>query len=106
MSWTICFPVAKDRVTVDGNRWICITIPIYYIPRLIVKPDPPPFFNHPDFDKEKVLQMETLATIDELAGKLPAELSRDIQHSVAAHMKSFAEKLGGSAEVSRSQQRA
>ncbi|SRR6266496_94946 len=104
MFWTICVPVPKDSVTIDGNRLICFVVPIPDVLRYIPNhPDPPEFLTHPDFDQEKVRYLQALATIDHFAEKLPAELSRDIQHSVAAHMRSLGEKLGAGVKLSRHQ---
>ena len=100
MSWTICIPVPKDATTIDGKRRICFIIPQLVPVHLWKEPDPP-FVTHPDFDKERARHLQTLATIDQIAEKLPAELSRDIQLSVATHMRSLGEKLGVGIELSR-----
>jgi hypothetical protein len=49
---------------------------------------------------EYARHLQALATIDQIAEELPGELSRDIQHSVAAHMQSLGQKLG-EGELSR-----
>jgi len=101
MSWTICIPVPKDRTTIDGSRKICFFIPQVRPPQLKPGPPDPPFVTHPNFDRAIAWQLQALATIDELAETLPAELSRDIQRSVDAHMQSLGQKLGVGIELCR-----
>ncbi len=103
MSWTICIPVPKDSTTIDGSRRICFIIPQLVPVHLWRRPNPPdpPFLTHPEFDQEKARHLQTLATIDQIAEELPAELSRDIQRSIAAHMQSLGQKLGVGIELSR-----
>ncbi len=108
MPWTICIPVPKDLTTIDGSRRICFIIPQLVPPYLGRVPNPPdpPFVTHPNFDQEKARHLQALATIDQVAEELPAELSRDIQRSVAAHMQSLGQKLGVGIELSRHYQKA
>ena len=108
MSWTICVPVPKDSTTIDGTRRICFLIPQIVPPSLWHLPNPPdpPFVTHPAFDPERARQLQVLATIDQVASELPAELSRDIQRSVGEQMQSLGQKLGVGIELSRHYQKA
>jgi hypothetical protein len=103
MSWTMCIPVPKDSTTIDGSRFICFIIPQIVPVQFWPNPPDPPFFKHPSFDGERVRYLQALATIDHLAEKLPADLSHDIQRSVAAHMQTLGQKLGVGIELSRHQ---
>jgi len=99
MRWTICVPVPKDRVTIDGSRYICF--PVYVDERpLRLQPDPT-LFTHPDFSKEDVHALQYLAAIDYLADQLPRETAHDIRHSVDSHMQALGKKLGPGISLSR-----
>ena len=103
MVWIICWPVRekKGEVVADLNRQICHVIPAV-IPN-------PPHFSPPipqwlipdDVRPEDLRQLQTLATIDQLAADLPGHLSADIHRPIAVHMRLLGEKLGGGIELSR-----
>ena len=99
MSWTICIPVPKGNVTVDGSRRICFVVPQHIPPRF--SPPDPPFMTHPELNPEQVRHMQSLATIDHIAETLPKDVSREIQLSVASHMHSIGHGLGAGIEISR-----
>lgn len=100
MKWTICFRVPKDEVTIDGHRRICFTIPVLIDKYWLRNPNPPdPFVTH--FDAESTRHLQTLATIDQFAAELPAEVSSEIQRSVATHMQALGQKLGEGIEITR-----
>jgi hypothetical protein len=98
MPWKICFTLGNPKPPHLPHR-ICITVPILAGPRQIPIPDPP-FFNHPEVGPEQIAQLQGLATIDELAGHL-GSAGKEIQASVATHMKGIAGKLGEGSEISR-----
>jgi hypothetical protein len=100
MPYTICFPVPHDRITRDGHRVACICIPFVVPPHLWTPPDPG-FLVHPDLDSDQVRHLQFLATIDQVAEKLPADLSREIQASVAAHMQTLGKRLGHGITLSK-----
>jgi hypothetical protein len=91
--WRICIRI--------GHRKICFCIPLLIDPRVFVKPEPDPFFEHPDFDRASIKHLQVLVTIDRFAAELPAELSRDIQRSVEANLRTLTEKLGEGVELSQ-----
>ncbi len=105
MSWTICPRVDKESTTINGR--ICFHIPLL-VPRRLLVPNPPdpPFLTHTGFDPESTRHLQVLATIDEVAEVLPAELARDIQRMVIQHMKTLGQKLGAGVELSRHHQHA
>jgi hypothetical protein len=99
MSWTICVSVPKGNVTIDGSRRICWVVPQHVPPRF--SPPDPPFMTHPELNPEQVRHMQSLATIDQIAESLPKDFAREIQRSVAAHMRSIGQGLGAGVELSR-----
>jgi hypothetical protein len=101
--WTICVTPHKDKDSISvehGRRQICWLVP-QYIPERMPGPPDPPFVTHPDLDAEKAKHLQVLATIDQFAEQLPADLSRDIQRSVATHMQSMSQKFGPGIELHR-----
>ena len=91
--WRICFRI--------GHRKICFCIPLLIDPRWWLKPEPDPFFEHPDFDRLTQKHLQVLVTIDRLAAELPGEISRDFQRSVETHLKGLTQKLGEGVELSQ-----
>jgi hypothetical protein len=91
--WRICIRL--------GHRRICFCIPLLIDPRWFLKPDPGPFFEHPDFDRQIQRHLQVLATIDRLAVELPAELATDFHRSVETQLTSLTQKLGEGVELSQ-----
>jgi hypothetical protein len=91
--WRICFKL--------GHRKICFCIPLLIDPIRLLKPEPDPFFELPDFDRASITHLQVLATIDRFAAQLPAEFARDIQKSVGASLRTLTQKLGDGAELSQ-----
>jgi hypothetical protein len=98
MSWRICLnrPTRPDEISIRPP--ICFDIPIL-VDRGFPKGPPGP--------TEDVFtsNVRALATIDRIAEMLPAELSHDIQRSVATHMKSLCKNLGPEVTLSRHTQK-
>jgi hypothetical protein len=92
--------VDKESTTINGR--ICFRIPLIVPERsLVPNPPDPPFLAHAGLGPESARHLQVLATIDELAEILPAELSHDLQRIVIQHMKKLGEKLGPGVEFSR-----
>jgi hypothetical protein len=100
MSWKICLPPNKHGV--DGSRQICVLIPQLIAPAPITpNPPDPPFIDVPQFDQEQVRQLQSLVTIDQLAERLPPDMSQDFRRAVTSHMASLQQRLGPGIEVKR-----
>ena len=92
--WRLCFTIR--------NRRICICIPLLIDPFWRFKlPEPEPFLEIPDFDRDSVKHLQVLVTIDRFAAELPAEFARDIQQSVGASLRTLTQKLGEGVELSQ-----
>lgn len=105
MAWTICFPIDKDHITVDGRKKICITIPLLIPVDFKLPPEPPqpPFLIHDKIDPKEANVLQTLATVYKISEMLPNEFSHEIQKTVTNHMNNFASRLGKGVNISNHQ---
>jgi hypothetical protein len=84
----VCFKLA--------GKWVCIWIPIYYIP---IRWPPP----HPDPGpyRELVQDATILASVNEAAKHISDEgVRRALQSGIAASMKGMQDKAGGDIKIS------